>query len=118
MSVWVDDVKFYEDPEPALAAPVGGIIGETSKMSVAWLSPLSKAVPKGLPAGLKQGNGVVAIDSAKNEKEHFQVLLSAKAPLNGVKVAFDGFKLRRSAWNIFGKEILTFGQVNPLFFSL
>lgn len=104
MSVWVDDVKFYEDPEPALAAPVGGIIGETSKMSVAWLSPLSKAVPKGLPAGLKQGNGVVAIDSAKNEKEHFQVLLSAKAPLNGVKVAFDGFKLRRSAWNIFGKE--------------
>ena len=44
MSVWLDDVSFFEDPEPELAPPVGAILKGSSRLSLAWLSPLSKAI--------------------------------------------------------------------------
>lgn len=91
MSVWLDDVSFFEDPEPKLAPPVGAILNGGSKVSLAWLSPLSKAVEKGLPEGLKDKADAVSLDAARNEKEHFQLVVSAKEALKGVSVGFDGF---------------------------
>lgn len=105
MSVWVDDVRFFEDPEPPTPPPVGAILGEGAKVSVSWLSPLAKAVPKGVPSGLKKGDGIVPVDSAQNEREHFQIVLSAKKPLNGVRVSFDGFRRRRPVWSVFGGRV-------------
>ena len=91
MSVWLDDVSFFEDPEPELAPPVGAILKGSSKLSLAWLSPLSKAVENGFPAGLKDEAAAVPLDAARNEKEHFQLVISAKEALKGVAVGFDGF---------------------------
>lgn len=104
MSVWIDAVEFFEDPEPSAAPPVGAELPGSSAASVSWLSPLTKAVPKGFPEGIRRGGSVVEIDSARNEKEHFQLVLSAKKPLKGVSAAFGGFKLRRPAWKFFGKD--------------
>ena len=95
MSVWVDDVKFFEDPEPPAAPAVGAILGANSAFSYAWLSPLTKAVPVGFPEGLKKGDGVVRIDTAKNEKEYFQLVIFAKSDLRNVNVKFQDFKPRK-----------------------
>ena len=96
MSVWVDDVSFVEDVEPAPPPAVGAVLPGTDALSLAWLSPLTKATPTGWPVGLKAGDGAVHLDSAKNERESFQLVLGAKRDLNNVTVGVSDFVLRSS----------------------
>jgi hypothetical protein len=86
MSVWLDAVEFFEDPEPPAAPPVGAVLKGGDGLDLAWLSPVTKAVPKGFPEGLATGDGKVHIDSARNEKESFQLVISAKRGMKGVRL--------------------------------
>ena len=104
MSVWVDSVEFYEDPEPPLSHPVGAILKGSEALSLAWLSPLTKAVPCGVPAGLAEGDGKVHLDAAQNEKEHFQLILSSAQDLKGVTVGFEDFRIVRTLSKCAGAE--------------
>ena len=91
MSVWVDDVSFMEEPEPEPPLPVGFRLQDADAFSLAWLSPLTKATPSGFPDGLKSGDGCVHLDAAKNERESFQLVLSAKRDLRNVTVEVTDF---------------------------
>ena len=91
MSVWVDDVSFVEDVEPEPIPPVGAKLPETEAFSLAWLSPLTKATPTGTPPGLKEGDGTVHLDTAKNERESFQLVIGAKRNLQDVRVEVSDF---------------------------
>ena len=90
MSVWVDVICFSEEPEPAIP-PVGAKLSETDAFSLAWLSPITKATPTGFPEGLKDGDGVVHLDAAKNERESFQLVIGAKRNLGNVAVKVSDF---------------------------
>lgn len=91
MSVWVDDVSFAEDAEPAPVPPVGAKLPETEAFSIAWLSPLTKAPPTGDPPGLKAGDGAIHLDAAKNERESFQLAIGAKRNLENVTLEVSDF---------------------------
>ena len=91
MSVWVDDVSFVEDVEPEPAPAVGAKLPETESLSLAWLSPITKATPIGTPPGLKEGDGAVHLDAAKNERESFQLVIGAKRDLHNVRVEVSDF---------------------------
>ena len=91
MSVWVDDVSFVEDVEPEPIPAVGAKLPETEAFSLAWLSPLTKATPTGTPPGLKEGDGAVHLDAAKNERESFQLVIGAKRKLQNVRVEVSDF---------------------------
>ena len=93
MSVWVDDVSFVEDVDPAPTPAVGAKLPETEAFSLAWLSPLTKATPTGYPVGLKDGDGAVHLDAAKNERESFQLVIGAKRGLKNVTVGVSDFAL-------------------------
>lgn len=93
MSVWVDDVNFAEDVEPEPIPAVGAKLPETESLSLAWLSPLTKATPTGYPVGLKEGDGAVHLDAAKNERESFQLVIGAKRSLKNVAVGVSDFAL-------------------------
>ena len=103
MSVWVDDVSFVEDVEPEPVPAVGAVLPETDDFSIAWLSPLTKATPAGFPAGLEPGDGFVCLDSARNERESFQLVLGAKRELGDVSVEVSDFVRERGFWaSLFG----------------
>ena len=91
MSVWVDEVSFAEDVEPEPVPAVGAALPETEAFSLAWLSPLTKATPTGFPTGLKDGDGAVHLDTAKNERESFQLVIGAKRNLKNVTVEVSDF---------------------------
>ena len=91
MSVWVDDVSFVEDVEPEPIPAVGAKLPETAAFSLAWLSPLTKATPTGTPHDLKEGDGAVHLDAAKNERENFQLVIGAKRNLQNVRVEVSDF---------------------------
>ena len=91
MSVWVDEVSFAEDVEPEPVPPVGAMLPESETFSLAWLSPLTKALPTGLPIGLGAGDGSVHLDAAKNERESFQLVIGAKRDLKNVTVRMSDF---------------------------
>ena len=70
--VWIDDASFGDAPERLPAADAVRIPGAGG---LAVYSPLSKAPLRGLPADLPTGDGVVRLDAARNEKEHFQLVV-------------------------------------------
>lgn len=91
MSAWVDEVSFAEDVEPEPVPAVGAKLPETDAFSLSWLSPITKATPVGFPFGLKEGDGAVHLDAAKNERESFQLVIGAKRNLKNVRVKVSDF---------------------------
>ena len=103
MSVWVDDVSFTEDVEPAPAPVVGAKLPENDWISLSWLSPVTKAVPTGFSPGIKDGDGAVHLDAAKNERESFQLVVGAKRDLENVRVEVSDFVQKNGFWvSLFG----------------
>ena len=103
MSVWVDDVSFAEDVEPEPVPAVGAKLPDGVAFSLAWLSPVTKATPTGFPSGLKDGDGAVHLDAAKNERESFQLVIGAKRNLKNVTVEVSDFVRENGFWgSIFG----------------
>lgn len=104
-SVWVDDVCFAEDVEPAPTPPVGAKLPEYGAFSLAWLSPITKATPTGCPQGLEAGDGAIHLDTAKNERESFQLVIGAKRNLENVVVEVSDFAREKSLWDsLFGGD--------------
>ena len=66
----MDDVSFVEDVEPEPIPPVGAKLPETEALSLAWLSPITKATPTGAPPGLKEGDGAVYLDGRPVDPLH------------------------------------------------
>ena len=104
MSVWVDEVSFAEDVEPPPAPAVGAKLAETDAFAASWLAPLTKATPTGCPAGLRDGDGVVHLDAAKNERESFQLVLGAKCELRNVTVKVSDFVREKGFFGLFGAD--------------
>ena len=104
MSVWVDEVSFAEDVRPPLAPSVGAKLLETDAFAASWLSPLTKAMPSGVPADLRSGDGAVHLDAARNEKESFQLVLGAKRDLRNVTVKVSDFVREKGFWGLFGGD--------------
>ena len=104
MSVWVDEVCFAEDVEPPPAPAVGAKLAETDALAAAWLSPVTKAMPTGFPTGLRDGDGAVHLDAAKNERESFQLVLGARRELRNVTVKVSDFTREKGFFGLFGGD--------------
>ena len=99
MSAWVDEVSFAEDVEPEPVPAVGAKLPETDAFSLSWLSPVTKATPVGFPFGLKEGDGAVHLDAAKNERESFQLVIGTKRNLKNVRVKVSDFIREKGFWS-------------------